>query len=247
MLAHEFGFEGWRFKHPGDYPPELVPGYGERKRDIQPIDQGRAVTINAASAPLEWLMARGRLASKQDTLEGIGMLRFNTALRMREEVEGAATAGLKGQAYEGGGGGGSGRQPSDYAIDCMRMVNKIQESMHPDLYRLLIWVAVDDFWAWERAETAKEQHHVILKLHKAIDIAAVVFGYLTREAFRKRWGDFNPRWERRPKQAQFRRPAHARRSDLHDADEFAGMGSNAFFIQPQIRQCRDSRWRRANA
>ena len=79
------------------------------------------------------------------------MLRFNTALRMREEVEGAATAGLKGQAYEGGGGGGSGRQPSDYAIDCMRMVNKVQESMHPDLYRLLIWVAVDDFWAWEWA------------------------------------------------------------------------------------------------
>jgi hypothetical protein len=223
LMAHEYGFERWGFKEPEIKTAEA--GYGERGREIRPLGRETAVNLNVGAAPLEWLVSKGKLETRLDP-PGSGMVRFAAALRFRSEVEGAATSGLKGQAYEGGiGGGGGGRTPSDYAIDCMRTVTAVRESMHPGLHRLLVWVVCDDVWAWEQVKPGKrhrmlnralkkartrkgkdkvaaliakeeqrEQRELILKLHKAIDKAAIALGYMSK-------GEFKQRWERRPKNA----------------------------------------------
>ena len=216
LMAHEYGFEGWGFKEPKILTAEA--GHGERGREIRPLGRETAVNLNVGSAPLEWLVSKGKMDTRLDP-PGTGMVRFAAALRFRSEVEGAATSGLKGQAYEGGtGGGGGGRTPSDYAIDCMRTVTQVQEDMHPGLHRLLVWVVCDDVWAWEKVKPGKrhrmllrafkkartrkgkekiaaliakeeqrEQRELILKLHKAIDRAAVTLGYMSKGEFTRRW------------------------------------------------------------
>lgn len=109
-------------------------------------------------------------------------------MSFRDAVAGAATAGLKGQAYDGGGGGGgAGRQQSDHAIDCMNLVSYIMVSMHPGLYRLLEWIVCEDRWVWESRQKHADRDAIILKLHKALDHAAVTLGLLTKGQFRKRW------------------------------------------------------------
>ena len=116
--ARVFRFEGWNFDR--EQATQFEEGFGEHGRDVRPISKGSAVNLNVASAPLEWLAAHSKLATFADG-DGINGVRLQTGLSFRDAVAGAATTGLKGQAYEGGSvGSGAGRQPSDHAIDCMK-------------------------------------------------------------------------------------------------------------------------------
>ena len=161
-MAMVFGSAGWRLSF-YDHEMQIAAGqgYGERDRVIQPLDRDSAVNLNTAAAPLEWLVAKGKLETDQDE-PGHGMVRFAAALRFRDEMDGAQVAALKGQAFDGASGGGAGGRPvSDYKLDCMATISAIREGMHPGLYRLLVWVVIDDVWAWEKARPGK--YHRMLK------------------------------------------------------------------------------------
>ena len=59
--------------------------------------------------------------------------------------------------------------------------------MHPGLYRLMEWMVCEDRWVWESRHKHADRDAIILKLHKALDHAAVTLGLLTKGQFRKRW------------------------------------------------------------
>lgn len=155
--AWVFGFDGWRLNY-DDKPRkgEKEPGFGERTREIRQLDVD--ASINLASAPLEWLAAKGKLETHADA-EGQRMVRYAVACKIRDVCQGADYAGLKGQAYDGGGGGGSGggRPVTDHMVDCLKIISDVRASMSPSLYLLLVTVVCQDEWVWERVKPSKKR------------------------------------------------------------------------------------------
>jgi hypothetical protein len=217
MCAKVFGFEGWRLDHYSHeifLAARVAEGRDGREMQMMPIDRTQAVNINANAAPLEWLVSQNWLETKADPA-GFAMLRFAVALHFRDAVRGSQSGGLKAQTYEGGGGGFGPRLVSDYALDCMGAVSAVRAKLHPGLYRLLHMVVVEDVWMWEADAARIEKRlprrrpsqpddakrfdrmrrrllklrrgRILTKLHKAIDGAAVVFGYMSEPEYRARW------------------------------------------------------------
>ena len=138
-------------------------GFGGRARDVRRLDQKSAVNMNVASAPLEWLAAKGMIETKDDE-PGHGLVRFAIGMHIRRVVEGAQVAALKSQSFEGSSGGGAGARPvSDYKLDCMWQLDRIKSRMHPGLHRLLMMVVVDDVWLWETPTPMKKRNALLLK------------------------------------------------------------------------------------
>lgn len=203
-IALVYGSSGWHFSNPGVRTKAGKAGYEGRDREIQALDQESSVNLNVASAPLEWLAAKGRLETHADP-SGQRMVRFAVASKFRDVSQGADFAGLKGQAYDGGsgGGGGGGRPVTDHMIDCVKIVTEVRASMHPGMFRMLVRVVCLDEWVWEKARKAKDRRAIIEHLHKALDKAAVTLRYMTAADYKKRWGSFTLRWTplRRKKKA----------------------------------------------
>ena len=61
------------------------------------LDDALAV-LNANSSPIEFLVSQGELESGGDE-EGMGGVRFHTALRLRDLISGAQVKGLKAAAF----------------------------------------------------------------------------------------------------------------------------------------------------
>lgn len=218
MMAKVHSFTGWSlelYRKEIFLAAQLAGGRDGHGLKLLPIDQSQAAILNTNAAPLEYLVSQNWLETKKDPA-GYGILRWATAIRFRDTVAGAQSGGLKGQTYEGGGGGFGSRLVPDYAIDCMWRVKDVQQRLHPGLFRLLRMIVVDDIWLWEidvkridkrimrngtpakrrdrqkfekmRARLLKKRRdRIILKLHKAIDGAAVVFDYMSEDEYRARW------------------------------------------------------------
>jgi hypothetical protein len=148
------------------------PGYGGRPREILSIDQDQAVNLNVASAPLEWLAAKGKLETKDDE-PGQGLMRFAIAMHLRRIVEGGLVSGLKSQNLEGASGGGAGARPvSDFKLDCMWQIDRVRHRMHPGLHRLLTKIVVDDVWLWEMPKPMNRRLKLMAKRKAATNTRA---------------------------------------------------------------------------
>lgn len=197
--ARIFGLSGWHLHGPSiEMAAEI--GYGDRERDVQRLGSDSAANIDIMAAPVEWLVAKRRLETREDE-SGIGLVRYSVALRLRDTWSGADIAGLKSQDVEASGGGGGGRLPSDYKIDCIKALAGLRRAMSPHHYTLLEAVVARDEWVWERRKTPAARLAVILELHVAIDHAALRFGLISTSQFVQRW-KVDPSkkwWQRRPR------------------------------------------------
>lgn len=193
----------------------LRSAFGGRDMKLSLIDQDHASIVNTSAAPLEFMVAQRWLETPKDP-PGYGILRFSAAVRFRDEVAGSQSGGLKSQNLEGGSGGFGPRLVSDYALDCISKVSAVRARLHPGLYRLLYMVVIDDLWVWEidakkavrnaksrppgkrtqaqrifhearRRQLQARRDRIILKLHKALDSAAVVFRYMSEAEYDARW------------------------------------------------------------
>lgn len=149
--------------------------------------------VDVSASPLEYLVWRGDLESPADE-EGMGGLRFHTALRMRDLAAGARVNGVKTQSFSGMGGGGGGRvDVSTYQIDCIRLLGRVGEAMpEPWMGPMLEMVVVQDEWLdlrHERGAAAarRRREQTLAALLFSLDGAAVTFRYLPAVTMRKRW------------------------------------------------------------
>ena len=193
----------------------LRSAFGGRDMKLSLIDQDHASIVNTSAAPLEFMVSQRWLETPKDP-PGYGILRFSAAVRFRDEVAGSQSGGLKSQNLEGGSGGFGPRLVSDYALDCISKVSAVRARLHPGLFRLLQMVVIDDVWVWEidakkatrtvkprrsgkrtqaqrvflearRRQLQARRDRIILKLHKALDGAAVVFSYMSEAEYAARW------------------------------------------------------------
>lgn len=155
--------------------------------------------LDANSSPVEFLVSRGEMETAEDE-EGMGGARFHTALRFRDLMEGAQVKSLKSPSLSGTGGGG-GTSAGDirgYQLDCMKLVQKLRESMpKPWLFPLLESIVWLDDWldlvpkqeprADKREAIRKERMMTVRSLHYALDCAALTLGYIPEGAFTQRW------------------------------------------------------------
>lgn len=162
------------------------------------LDMQDAITIlNAKASPIEFLVSNGEMELGEDE-DGMGGVRFHTAIRFRDLVNGAQIKGLKSANLDGVGGGGS--APIDimaYQVDCRKILRRLREIVREEwVYRMLEAVVVMDEWLdlWpegrssdKRGVKRKQRMKTIIALHYGLDIAAKALGYMNKEAFIQRW------------------------------------------------------------
>lgn len=162
------------------------------------LDVSDAVTIlNAQASPLEFLVSNGELELGEDE-DGMGGVRFHTAIRFRDLVQGAQVKGLKSANLEGTGGGGFG--PTDivsYQVDCRKILQRVRNAVGEDwLCQMLEAVVVMDEWLdlWpesrktdKRGIKRKQRLKTILALHYGLDAVGRSLGYMNEAAFKQRW------------------------------------------------------------
>ncbi|CCF19113.1 protein of unknown function [Pseudorhizobium banfieldiae] len=176
---------------------------GENSHHLM-LDMNDAVTfLNASSSPVEYLVSRGELELEGDDA-GMGGMRFHTALRFRDLVNGAQVKGLKSPSLEGtGGGGGVATDIRGYQLDCINLIGKIRKGMpEPWIYPMMEAVVFMDEWldlgperesrAVKRETLAKRRLKTLHALHYALDRTGVVLGYMAEDDFMQRWPDGVP-------------------------------------------------------
>lgn len=159
--------------------------------------------IDASSSPIEFLVSRGEMEFETDE-DGMSGVRFHTALRFRDLINGSQVKGIKSPSLEGGGGGSV--SPADirgYQLDCMNLIGKIRKAM-PEawLFPMLEAVVFMDEWLdlWpaeesraDKRETKRKQRLKTLQaLHYALDRAGATLGYMAEEDFMRRWPNGAP-------------------------------------------------------
>lgn len=207
-VALVYGSQGWIFSDPTvQFAAEI--GYGGRGRDIKPIDQELAASVNTLAAPFEWLISTGKMESKLDT-PGTGLIRYTAGLRYRADMEGAGL-GLRGQSYEGASGGGQpNRPPSDFRMDCITSIAELRAIGDYKVLEAVVW---NDEWIWRQKlkgplpqgrmgkkhraerqargaalkELQRRMTRNILKVHRALDQAARYYGLMNKAEYEKRW------------------------------------------------------------
>ena len=149
--------------------------------------------INPNSGPIEYLVYRGDMETARDE-EGMGGLRFHTALRFRDLVDGSRVNGMKSPSFEGGGGGGGGpKDITSYQMDCMGRIAKIQSIMpQPWLYPFVESIVVLEQWfdlrlVDDEPRTQKVRIKTIMALHYALDHIAIAMSCLEWLTLRRRW------------------------------------------------------------
>lgn len=184
-----------------DYPDQMRGG---KVPHWTLVDLRDAIAVvNANSSPIEFLVSRGEMETGKD-LEGMGGVRYHTALRLRDLIDGARVNGMKSPSFSGGGGGGG--KAADirgYQLDCMKLLGRVKGDM-PErwLFPMLESVVFMDEWfdLWpemegppKRREAARKRRlKTIQALHFALDQASVSLGYMQTNEFRQRWGPDAP-------------------------------------------------------
>ena len=150
----------------------------------------KVMMINENAAPLESLVASGRMEFREDRPDQ-GLLRISIATRLRDTFEGAAITTLRSPDMDPSGGGGGLRPVSDYKIDCQAMVIKIERGLSAASFRFLEDFCHRDVFLW-RGVSRRDERSIIQRIHRALDEAGVVLGMLTADSVKLRW-------QRRPK------------------------------------------------
>lgn len=154
--------------------------------------------LDASSSPIEFLVSRGEMEFEVDE-DGMSGVRFHTALRLRDLINGSQVKGLKSPSLEGTGGGSS--SPADirgYQLDCMNIIGKIRKTMpEPWLYPMLEAVVFMDEWldlwpvdeprADKREAKRKQRLKTLQALHYALDRTGTTLCYMAEEDFMQRW------------------------------------------------------------
>lgn len=156
-------------------------------------DKSGLFIVNANSSPLEHLVAKGQMETREDE-EGMGGARYHTALRFRELMDGAQVKTIRSPSLEGTGGGGavSAGDIRGYQLDCMKLVERVKKGMSPWLFHILEAVVWRDDWIDIKGEPVsktkmKERRKTIAALHYALDCAGVALGYLPEPEVTQRW------------------------------------------------------------
>ncbi|NKW80327.1 hypothetical protein HGG72_08235 [Ochrobactrum pecoris] len=125
------------------------------------LDVRDAVTIlNAQASPIEFLVSNGEMELGPDE-DGMGGVRFHTAIRFRDLVQGAQVKVLKSANLEGTGGGGFG--PTDivsYQVDCRKILQRLKSAIGDEwVYQMLEAVVVMDEWLdlWPESRKADKR------------------------------------------------------------------------------------------
>jgi hypothetical protein len=167
----------------------VEPGYGGRGRVLRVVTRKNDVVVDIMASPIEYLNERGWLVSKQDR-DDVAGVRFSTALRLREYMEGAGLGNVKsGWAGEkvGSGGNSPGQPITDYRVDCLKMLGRMRKAMPKAYMSMLEQMLMADRFVWD--ESRRQRRAVmILKIHHALDLAAVEFGYMNVDSVVTRWG-----------------------------------------------------------
>lgn len=160
----------------------------------------RPVLVNENAGPVEFLVSRNELEIMADP-DGMGAVRFQTALRFRELMAGAEVKGLHSPDWSSAGGGSGGTGASNvraHQLDCMMRVGEVRDAMRkPWMFQLLERVVFRDEWLnifpdndenpKRRARKALERRQTVQSLHYVLDVAGVVLGHVTGDEVRRRW------------------------------------------------------------
>lgn len=169
-------------------------------RLVEAIDLGGPVFINAAAGPVEYLVSRGELETEKDE-RGMGGVRYHTAIRLRELVDGAQLKGMRSPDLLATPGGGFNGNIPAYKLDCMRRLGAMRTAMpNTWVFDLLMSVVWGDEWldirdtpGNKRDATRQQRLKTIEILHWALDQVALSVNYLDPEIHRRRWGGAEPK------------------------------------------------------
>lgn len=156
------------------------------------------MVVNAASSPIEFLVSRGEMETGTD-FDGMSRMRYHTALRLRDLIDGARVNGMKSPSFAGGGGGGG--KAADirgYQLDCINLLGRVKKDMPADwVFPMLESVVFMDEWMdlvpdvtsapKKRAAHRKARAKTLQAIHFALDRAGLSLGYLGEADFRQRW------------------------------------------------------------
>jgi hypothetical protein len=166
---------------------------------------GKMAIINPDAGLVEKLVAARELATERDSKGMLG-IRYHTALKLRELIDGAQVKTMRSPALdrEGGGGGFGPGEIRGYQLDCMRKLRRMREQLgawgETNLADLLEDVVCHDAFRDPRpreiAQADPMPHERMLTLlHLSLDIAASSLGYLDDNSVQQRWN--HEEWKNR--------------------------------------------------
>lgn len=119
---------------------------------------------------------------QRDNANYEGAMRRQWARRFRDLVEESQITPLRSPDFGGVSGGSFGsKTPADHAIECGKKVGEIQQKIHPQLFKLLTDVFVEDKFVWEKNKAA------IPEIRMALDFVGWCFGDISAEDVARRW------------------------------------------------------------
>jgi hypothetical protein len=159
--------------------------------------------LNANASPIEFLVSRGELESAGDE-DGMGGVRFHTALRLRDLISGAQVKPLKAQSFGDAVSGGAGAADiRGYQLDCMKLLGRVRKDM-PEawIYPMVEAIVFMDEWfdLWPEEDLREERRKLLRRqrqktvnaLHYALDRAGATLGYISDQEFTQRWNHGSP-------------------------------------------------------
>ncbi|MBC6714753.1 hypothetical protein H9Q09_00955 [Aurantimonas sp. DM33-3] len=144
--------------------------------------------VNENSDAFSHLVVQGWLKRNHEA-QSTADIRAVVANRYRSLRESSQVSALKGQSYEPrmSVGGGGGRSVSDHALDSIRVLERINQTVadHNALVAVqqVLW---EDRWIWagKKGKAATRQVNRVLR---GLDHLAASFGYITPDEVRLRW------------------------------------------------------------
>lgn len=178
---------------------ETSPGRGGRGADILMATRQRVLALDKNAAPFENLSANDMLSTSKDP-DGFAQSRFSTGMRLRDLFIGAEVKRLQSVDLGGVATGGPPAPVGDYKIDCMKALKRARTTLssarpsprfkayHRDfsLFTLLEDLIYRDRWVLDGLRKS-ERDTVLERIHFALDVLALEWGYITPEGFRRRW------------------------------------------------------------
>lgn len=179
-------------------PAPDLPTAQTVRRDLLFVDMSDSIAIlDVQSSPIWFLVSEGDLESEADE-SGMGPLRFQVALRLRDVIGGARGQSVRSPKLERvDRGSSSAGDITGFQLDCIRIIDQICKGMDARLWAMIEAVIYQDSWlnlgpaknvpaerraAWRRRRTATLQ-----VLHYGLDVAATRLRYMTSAGLRGRW------------------------------------------------------------
>lgn len=161
------------------------------------IVNGKMAIVNPDAGLVEKLIAAREMTTERDSKGMLG-IRYHTALKLRELIDGAQVKTMRSPALdrEGGGGGFGPGEIRGYQLDCMRKLRGMREQLgawgETNLADLLEDVVCHDAFRDPRpreiAQADPLPHEKMLTLlHLSLDVAAASLGYLDDNSVQQRW------------------------------------------------------------